>query len=499
MNRPLTRPARRRPWKSIALATAAVTSLSAPSAFASSHREAPLIAEDPTCDSTDFYAFRSPDAQTTVTFLANYIPFQEPAGPPNMFNLSDSALYAVKIDNDDDAIADISYELRFTTAIDPNLRDGRNFLYNVGPLNGPNDPDQGLRQTYSVTRVEYAAGVETSRTVMASGLETAGAFIGPRTNGNKAAYEAYAAQFVNTVGTHKVFVGPRDDPFFIDINPIFDLLNISHVDGLGDGNAVDGVAGFNVHTIAIQVPITELTADGSTPVLGTDLGGEQAVIGSWTTCSRPKHTSRRLKNDPRSFGEWVQVSRLGLPLVNEVVIPMQYKDQWNRDTPRDDLDVYADFLVNVELSRLLDDVLLLQVPAEPRDDIVSLVSFLPTLLTTDTLRPADMLRLNLALPSDTFASRLGVIAGDTGGFPNGRRLGDDVLDISERVVGGGILAAPNTDDRDGNNVVDWSAQAPNNALNDGVDANDVAFLAVFPYAATPHEGVTHAHDDRVLP
>ncbi len=450
-------------------------------AFASSHREAPLITEDPTVDSTDVYMFRSPQSPDKVVILANYMPLQDPAGAPNYFNFSNSALYRINIDNTGDAVADIIYEFNFRFE----LANGNTFLYQTGPIDSVanHNANRNLKQLYSVTRVDIDESGNATRTVIGDNILTAPARIGPRSNGNRAAYEALTQSLIHQRNGTRVFVGPRDEGFYVDINAIFDLLNIDRTDGLGDGSAVDGTAGFNVSTLALEIPITELTADGSAPVLGENLGGPNAVLGTWTSAHRRKHRVLRSNKNPREFGPFVQVSRLGLPLVNEVVVPIGFKDQFNRTEPRDDLGNIAGFVVDPELSRLLAAVHGLTVPAAPRLDMVAVISFLPGALTTrDDLQPADLLRLNVAIPPAQTPNRLGVIGGDVAGFPNGRRPGDDVVDILERVVGGGIL------------VEGFGDQFPNNALNDGVDENDVPYLTVFPFLGTPHEGFVHQHD-----
>jgi hypothetical protein len=462
--------------------------LAAPAALASSHREAPLITEDPTADSTDLYAFISPDGPdpgqgARLAILANYIPFQEPAGGPNYFKFSDSVLYEVKIDNTGDAVEDIVYQFRFTTQTEA----GATFLYNVGAIDRIDSPNLNVKQRYTVTRVDIAADGTRTESVVGRDLLTAPARIGPRSNPN---YPAVAGQAVHSANAHRFFAGPRDEGFFIDINAIFDLVNITRVDGLGNGNAVDGTAGFNVSTLALEIPVTELTADGSEPVLGANLGGPNAPLGIWTTASRRKHRVIRQHEDPRDFGPWVQVSRLGLPLINEVVVPLEFKDEFNRTAPRDDLSNIAGYVVDPELSRILNALYGVEVPPPPRTDMVAVISFLPGLATSRVdLQPADLLRVNVAIPpTRANSNRLGVIGGDLGGFPNGRRPGDDVVDILERVVGGGILSAQRTGQGGA-----FGALFPNNALNDGVDTNDVPYLVNFPYLGVPHEGFTHAH------
>ena len=461
-------------------------------AFASSHREAPAITEDPTADSTDVYAFLSYDRPTPgngawVTLIANYIPFQEPAGGPNYFQFSDSVLYEIKVDNTGDAIEDIVFQFRFNTQ----TLNGSTFLYNTGNIDSPTSANLNVRQTYTLTRVDIAANGARSSNVIAEDVAVAPARIGPRSNGGQAQYEAVANMAINAAGGIRSFVGPRDEGFYLDINAIFDLLNITRVAGLGSDTAVDGTAGFNVSTLALEIPVTMLTADGSEPVLNGDLGGANAVLGVWTSASRRKHRSLRRTTSPRDFGPWIQVSRLGLPLINEVVVPREFKDQFNRSQPSEDLGNIAGYVVDPELSRLLNALYGVEVPPVPRLDLVSVISFLPGALTDrDDLTPADILRLNVAIPATppVQINRMGVLGGDVAGFPNGRRPGDDVVDILEQVVGGGVLSGEPT--AGGGSFAELF---PNNALNDGVTSNDVPYLDTFPFLATPHEGYNHSH------
>jgi hypothetical protein len=484
--------------KKITSAGIAAAMLWASTALASSHREAPLITEDPSADSTDVYMFLSPDAANTVTMIANYIPLEEPSGGPNFHNFSASVLYEMKIDNDGDAIEDIIYQFRFRTVVG----NGNTFLYNTNTIDNIDDPDFNVKQFYDVTRVDIADNGTVTTTVIGTNVKVPPARIGPRSVGDQAAYEAIATQAITTVNpqiagtarTHKLFAGVRDEGFFLDLGSIFDLINITRIGNLtADPNAqvaVDYTAGFNVHSIVIQVPIQALTNDGQ---LVANADNDNAVIGLWTSASRQKHSVLRRSAGPDNHGGFVQVSRLGLPLINEVVIPLSDKDKFNRTEPKDDVANFAGFVVDPELSRALNALYGVSIPPTPRNDMVAVISFLPDPagtafegtgggLTTLALQPADLLRINLG--SDPTAinagNRLGVIAGDVGGFPNGRRLQDDTVDILERVVGGGILVS-------GFNI------SPNNILNDGVIQNDVPFLTGFPFLGTPHEGFLRIH------
>lgn len=481
------------------LATVAVGS----AAWASSHREAPLIAQDPTADSTDVYAFLTPGDVpgdgATVNLIANYIPFQAPAGGPNYFDFADSVLYEIKVDNTGDAVEDIIYEFRFQTEV----RNGGTFLANTGAVTDAEDEDRNVVQRYTVWRTDIDAQGNRNRQMIGSELATAPPYIGPNSNIDLETYDLGAAESaIHDLGDGvRVFAGPRDEGFYLDINAIFDLLNISRADGLAGlpfREPVDGTAGFNVNSIALQIPVAMLTADGSEPTLppamGGDkgppnaLGGPNAVIGVWTTASRRKNRALRRYSDPVDFGPWVQVSRLGLPLINEVVVPLEFKDQYNRTHPSQDLTNIAGYVVDPELSRLLNALYEIPVPPPPRNDLVAVISFLPGLLTDrDDLMPADILRLNVAIPNGSLGdaaeggNALGVIGGDTGGFPNGRRPGDDVVDILERVVGGGILAGPPYD------------AGINTELRDGVYVNDVRYMGGFPFLGLPHQGFEHSH------
>jgi hypothetical protein len=432
-------------------------------ADASSHREAPLITEDPVADNTDVYAFVAPDEPNKVNIVANWIPLEAPNGGPNFHKFGDDVLYTLRIDNNGDAVEDIAYEFRFTTKI---VNPGT-FLYNTAPVTALDDPDLNVRQSYSVTEVRNGRS-----TKLASNLQVAPANIGPRSTPN---YDALAAAATYTLPNgFKVFAGPRDDPFFVDLGSVFDLgglrpLNAAHLIPLPAEGGVDGVAGYNTHTIAIQAPRERLTRNADNP-----------VIGVWSATYR--RSARVLRADgsaPIHFGNWVQVSRLGMPLVNEVVIPLGQKDRFNASRPKDD----AQFAANVtdpELSRLI-PVLYpgVNVPPAPRNDIASIfLTGIPDLNQPAKVQASEMLRLNTMTPPTPFAGqdRLGLLAGQNDGFPNGRRLIDDVTDIELRALAGGTPFTPDF------NVF------PNNALTDGVDGNDKPFLQSFPYLASPHQG-----------
>ena len=443
---------------------------------ASSHREAPLISEDPVADNTDVYAFVSPDQPDKVTLAANWIPFEEPAGGPNFFKFGDDVLYQIHVDTGGDAVPDVSYEWRFDTQV----QNSETFLYNTGRVTSIDDPDFNIRQTYTVAEVRDGV-----RTVLASGLPTPPVNIGPRSTPN---YARVASQAVQRVGDYKVFAGQRDDPFAVDLGSVFDLLGLRPLNGahaipLPTENGVDGLGGYNVHTLAIQVPITALTAGGNRP---RDPASVNAVIGVYSQTKR--FSTRVLQADgsaPAQSGQFVNVSRLGNPLVNEVILPLSQKDKFNSSEPVDDAQ-FLPYVLDPEPGRLIPALYPgVSVPPAPRTDLAAIfLTGIPGLNQPANVVPSEMLRLNVAIPPSAPAGegdRLGVLGGDNAGFPNGRRLEDDVTDIELRAVAGATPFTPEF------NV------SPNNILTDGVDSNDRSFLSSFPYLALPHQGYEHEH------
>ena len=432
---------------------------------ASSHREAPIISTDPSADNTDVYLFVSPDKPNTVTLIANYIPFEEPAGGPNFFKFSDDVRYAIHVDNIGDAQQDITFEFSFESQIiNPNT-----FLYNVGAIGSPTDPNLNVQHTYTVTRVD-----DSGSTVLGSGLATAPTNVGPVSISDYGPLgDAAAHELGNDV---MVFAGPRDDPFFVDLGAIFDLLGFRAGAPGNEGGGRDELSGYNCHTIALQVPIDQLTSDGSVPASSTDAS---AVIGAWATASRPAITTLQSDAAPTTSGDLVQVSRLGMPLVNEVVLPLSMKDLWNASKPEDD-GQFLNFVTDPELGGLLNLLYGLSVPPAPRDDLVQVfLTGVPGLNQPPNVTASEQIRLNVAISPSEDPNPLGVIAGDNAGFPNGRRLEDDVTDIALRVVAGVLVGGFNI--------------SPNNLLGDGVDRNDRPFQSTFPYVAPPHQGFDHRH------
>ena len=444
----------------LALAGACLLSL-AREASASSHSEAPGTAKDRLTDDTDLYAFVSPDAQEAVTFVGNWIPLLEPNGGPNFYSFDDQAAYYINIDNVGDCQDHIRYEFKFTTT----RRTGATFLYNTGVVTSLSDPDLNVFQTATITRYD-----DGTPTILAKAVPVAPNNVGPVSMPD---YESLANEAItNLPDGSKVFIGPRDDPFFVDLAAVFDLLTIRRVPG-NRGKGVDGVGGFNCMTIALQVPKTRLTRDGQAP------NDSNSIIGIYDSAERPM--SRTLQGDGtiQVNGPYVQVSRLGQPLVNEVVIPLQDKDRFNAQKPTGD-GAFLNYVTNPELPGLLNLIYGIQVPPTPRNDLVTVfLTGVPELNQPANGTACEMLRLNMAIAPNPRPSRFGVIAGDTAGFPNGRRLEDDVLDIAERVVAGVLVPGFNI--------------APNNILGDGVDFNDRPFLPHFPYVAPPNDPFDHEH------
>jgi hypothetical protein len=360
-------------------------------AFASSHSEAPGTAKDRLADDTDLYAFVSSDARTAVTFVGNWIPLLEPNGGPNFYAFDDQAAYYINIDNAGDCQDHVRYEFKFTTT----RRSGATFLYNTGVVTSLNDPDLNVFQTATITR--YDDGVPS---ILAKAVPVAPNFVGPVSMPD---YECLANEAITTLPDgSKVFIGPRDDPFFVDLAAVFDLLTIRRVPG-DRGKGVDGVGGFDCMTIALQVPMTRLTRDGQSP------NASNSIIGIYDSAERPQ--SRTLNGDGTISvnGPYVQVSRLGQPLVNEVVIPLQDKDRFNAQKPTGD-GVFLNYVTNPELPGLLNLLYGIQVPPTPRNDLVTVfLTGVPGLNQPANGTACEMLRLNMAIPPTRRPNRFGVI------------------------------------------------------------------------------------------
>jgi Domain of unknown function (DUF4331) len=447
----------------IALIAALIAAaIAVPLGFGSSHREAPLTSIDPTADDTDLYAFTANDAPGALTVVANWIPFEDPAGGPNFYKFDDRAHYYINVDNTGDGAPDVRYQFAFKTTVgNPD-----SFLYALPGVSSINDSKLNVKQTYTVTRIAYKNGKARSSKVIARGLPVAPNNVGPKTIPN---YGAVAGQAIRSLpGGGKVFAGQRDDPFFVDLGQTFDAINFRPNVGTGNqGGGKDDLAGYNVHSIVLQVPESAVTRDGKA-VSGP--AAPNAVVGVWASTER---RALQVSASNKAKGKWVQVSRLGNPLVNEVVIPIGQKDKFNRTQPKDDAKNYGKYVLSPELAKVMNLLFDLKAPETNRDDIVTaLLTGVPgaTQINGKNSAAADTLKVNLGVPPTTSSpNRFGYIAGDNAGFPDGRRLADDVTDIELRVVAGFLK---------GNKV----------PVGDGVDQNDVPFLDSFPYVAPPHAG-----------
>ena len=439
--------------------------IGAATAFASSHSEAPGTSKDRLADDTDLYAWVTSDASNAVTIVGNWVPLIEPNSGPNFASFDDEVMYYINIDNVGDAQDNIRYEFTFkTTRANPNT-----FLYNTGVVTSFDDPDLNVRQTWSLDRIDH-----TGEHTLATDRPVAPNYVGPKSMPD---YNRLAQSTIATLndGT-KIFVGPRDDPFFVDLGAVFDLLTIRKVPG-DKGKGVDGVGGFDVMSIVLQIPKRLLTSDGKEPTATT------GVIGIYDSAER--FATRTIKADGSIGlgGPEVQVSRLGNPLVNEVVIPLKDKDKFNHNKPTGD-GAFLGYVTDPELPKLFNLIYGLPIPTTPRNDLVAVFLTGITGLNkpaNPNQVPCEMLRLNMTIPPADHPKRLGVLEGDIAGFPNGRRLTDDVVDIEERAAAGGYVLTPDFN------------HDPANDLGDGVDANDVPLLPYFPYVAPPHSPFLHSH------
>jgi Domain of unknown function (DUF4331) len=466
----------------------------------SSHREAPEISKDPVADSTDLYAFVSPDQPDRVTLIANYIPLQAPDGGPNFYEFGDDVLYEIHVDNDGDALADVSFQFRFTSEItNPDT-----FLYNTGPITDLDDATWNRRQTYSVTRV-----TDQGAELLAPGVPCPPCNIGPLSTPR---YEELVDQAVTAIepGT-RVFAGQRAEGFYVDLGAVFDLGDLRPFEqdhttfgltGTGLGRMAAGVnstAGVNVHSIAIQVPIRALTADGNAP---QGVAGPTSVLGVWTTASRQKARVFGGANGANvDSGPFTQISRLGNPLFNEVLVPLAAKDFWNSEPPNLDSQ-FARYVANPELAGLLPvlypgvfpQLAAFNQTGAPRADLLAvLLTGIPAGVVRGFQNftgatEADMLRLNVAVPPTTSGiSNLGLVGGDAAGFPNGRRVFDDVTTIELRAIAGATLPLV-----DPSFKPDAAAAAVSMGLTSGpTDLTAMGtehYLSRFPYLGTPISG-----------
>ena len=457
------------------------------SLFASSHREAPISALDHSADVTDWYAFVSYDHPDRVTMILNVDGFLEPPNGPNYFPFDPNVLYEMHVDNDRDGIPDITFQFRFKTEIRmPNVFTG--FVGGIAgippitSLSGKGSEGLSLRQTYSVVMIKNG-----TRTVLSDGktLYAVPSNVGPQTMPQ---YEELFRQGVFDLGNDvRVFAGTVDDPFFIDLGAAFDSLNfrmgvggvLSATEDADDTHnyAPDAVAGFNVNSIVLEVPITMLTEDGKIHP-ATD---KEAVIGTYGSTARHEITVRRSPNPNQNFGTFQQVNREGNSLINEAVIGTGSKDRFSMDFPIHDSQ-FANFVLEPVAAGVLSS-LGVPVPPNPRTDLLLLVQYEPPICPgcgpRDAGPVADLLRLNTGIAPTPVSSqkRLGFIAGDSAGYPNGRRPIDDVFDISLRAIEG-IL-------------VDSSKFGL--ALGDGVNTKTEGFNNSFPYVMPANSGRNSAH------
>jgi Domain of unknown function (DUF4331) len=455
--------------KLVFAAALAALAVAVPLGITSSHREAPNIMLDPSADNTDVYAWTAPGAEGALTLASNWIPGEAPANGPNFFRFDDRARYYNNIDNNGDGVADIRYRFTFDTE----LRNRNSFLYAGPGTTGFDDPKLNVIQTYDVVRETYnRKGKRKQAKKVGNDLPVAPPNIGPKTFPNYGNFVSAATRTL-TDGT-KLFVGSRDDPFYVDLGATFDAINVRAGTG-NEGQGKDDFSDYSTSTTVMQIPEHLVTRDGD-DVASAD--AKNAVVGVWSTTERRRLEVTNADFDAGSKGKkgkkkWVQVSRLGNPLVNEVIIPLGMKDRFNRTTPDRDAELYGQFVTQPELAAVLNALFDVNAPETNRTDIVQAVlQGIPGLNEHKGKfagTPVDTLKLNLGVPPTDSPNRFGVIGGDNAGYPNGRRPEDDVVDIDLQVVAG-FLA--------GNKV----------PLGDGVDENDKPFLSQFPYLAAPTSG-----------
>ena len=463
----------------------------------SSHREAPEISKDPVADSSDLYAFVSPDNPEMVTLIANYVPLQAPAGGPNFYEFGTDVLYAINVDNDGDADTDIS----FLFAFESEMTNPNTFLYNTGPIESLDSPNWNRRQFFSIYRVDKCG-----TTALGSHLACPPCNIGPLSTPD---YPSLASSAVHQLGSGvSVFAGQRAEGFYVDLGAIFDLgdlrpfqnlhtqfnLTIPELQKAAPG--VNATKGANVNTLAIQLPKAVLTADGSNPA---DPASPLSVLGVYTSASRQKVRVRQDGDDEDvCTGPFTQVSRLGNPLVNEVIIPMARKDYWNTQSPVKDSQ-FAPFVLHPELASLLPALYpgvftSLAGYSHPRADLSAILltgipsGVVPGFQNSTGSTQADLLRLNIAItPTAGAPSNLGLIGKDAAGFPNGRRVFDDVVTIELRAIAGATIPLVDstfTPDKAAGEVTDGLTTGPSDVTAMGTED----YLPSFPYLGIPHDG-----------
>ncbi len=490
----------------LAVSTLAASLLAIPAAHASSHREAPNISMNPSVDATDLYMFRSYETGRSafVTILADYIPFQDPQGGPNFFMFNPNALYEIHIDNTGDGVEDLTFQFRFTntskaTALTVGGMQTKIPLINSGPITGVNPASLNVRETYTVNVVR---GTRRGGTSSAVTNATGGSVtfdkpvdnIGDKTFGGTTGYAAYANLHVYNINIPgcatpgRMFVGQRKEPFYIAVGKIFDLFNFNPLGTdqvTGNNNDLEAK---NVSTLALELPISCVT------------NGTDPVIGAFTTASLRQGRlisaapQTGLNNVNKEGGAWTQVSRLGMPLVNETVIGIDDKDKFNASSPKNDAANFAGYVTNPALPALIQTLFptALAPTNFPRTDLQTV--FLKGLKglnqSANLTVPSEMLRLNTSIAPAAIGAQnaLGAPGGDLAGFPNGRRPGDDVVDITLRTAMGALCVLTGTADSFG--VGCTAANAPSGSLpfNDGVRKSSSNFAATFPYLTTPLPG-----------
>ncbi|NNG22860.1 DUF4331 domain-containing protein [Telluria aromaticivorans] len=487
-------------WAAALASGAALAMLSMPAA-ASSHREAPFLTNAPKVDGTDFYMFRSyaPGREGFVTMIANFIPFQDPQGGPNFYQFDNNALYEIHVDNNGDAKEDISFQFRFKstskrTALTVGGKQVLIPLINSSTISGVNPGSLNVRETYTIDMVkgDRRAGART-RLAGASGVtefDKPVDNIGDKTFGSATGYETYANQHIYDVaipgcGTGRVFVGQRKESFYIAVGKIFDLVNLNPLGAEVNGNKND-LENKNVSAIAIEVPIACVAAAG------------EPVIGAYATASmrqgrllNPTPASG-INNATKEGGAWTQVSRLGMPLVNEVIIGMDLKDRFNSSKPQND-GQFIDFVTNPTLPAIIETLFpSAKAPTNfPRNDLVTaFLKGIPGVNQPKNVVASEMLRLNTSIAPTALAAQnaMGVAGGDNAGFPNGRRPADDVTDIALRVSMGALCALTGANDALGVGCKPSDAPAGGLALTDGVRKTAASYKPAFPYLNTPLPG-----------
>ena len=473
-------------------------------ALASSHREAPAISGMPQVDATDLYMFRSYETgrQDYVTILANYSPFQDPQGGPNFYMFNPNALYEIHVDNVGDGVEHLTFQFRFkNTSKASTLTVGGKAvkipLINSGVISGVNPATLNVRETFTVDLVRGTrrGGTKTSITNATGGaaeFDKPVDNIGDKVFGSATGYATYANQHIYNVtipgcaAPGKVFVGQRKEPFYIAVGKAFDLFNLNPLGAEVGGNNND-LEGKNVSTLAMEIPIACLAT-------ATD-----PVIGAFTTASlrqgllRDGSPATGLNKSTRSGGAWTQVSRLGMPLVNELIIGIDDKDKFNASKPKDDVTNFADYVTNPVLPALIESLFpAAKAPTNfPRTDLLTVfLKGIDGVNQPKGVVPAEMLRLNTTTAITAAANQnpLGVAGGDLAGYPNGRRPADDVVDLSLRVSMGALCVLTGATDTLKVGCKPSDAPAGGLALTDGVRKTAANFGMTFPYLTTPLPG-----------